>query len=147
MTRPNLDAPAAETGFKNTQAQIDALMREAYGCTLEEFSNKLFKAGFDHGKQAGRRIAKGKPAVPKRVGRPSLVNPELLAFMLHEVRNRKGDTRELMVRFMETMRAGEQKFLQPYISGPLAKLPAPKPMKIPTPEQFDRWLARRLRPA
>jgi hypothetical protein len=73
--------------------QLDTLMRELHGCTLDELVNRARLAGYGEGLLDGHRIgrtdgwreAKGQKNRPKRRGRPSVFDDRVAPLMLHEV--------------------------------------------------------------
>ena len=76
------------TPLVSDNERLDALMIPVYGCTLNEWSARLYEAGVRDGKKegysAGRRRAKGlKPA--KAHGRPFEIDKGLRALMSSEV--------------------------------------------------------------
>jgi hypothetical protein len=115
--------------------QLDALMREIYGCSFKEYFEKTgqrnFAGGFDHGlwegyrlgKYDGRRAAKGAKSTPRRRGRPLRMDEDMAQLMMNEVTRAVagGETVAGAVStFLETMEAGYKK------SGDSIRLPSPE---------------------
>jgi hypothetical protein len=101
--------------------QLDALMREIYGCSFKEYFEKTrqdsFSGGFDHGlreghrlgKSDGRRAAKGVKTAPRRRGKPLSMDESVAQLMVNEV-SRAVDNGEdvagAVSAFLKTMEAG-----------------------------------------
>jgi hypothetical protein len=75
--------------------QINALLRERYGCSLHELFDCLFERGllegYRLGKIDGRRAAKSKTGKPARRGRPPLMSESLQWLMIDHVDKRHKD--------------------------------------------------------
>ena len=127
--------------------QLDALMREIYGCSFKEYFEKAgqdnFSGGFDHGlregyrlgKSDGRHAAKGVKTAPRRRGKPLSMDESVAQLMVNEV-SRAVDNGEdvagAVSAFLKTMEAGYKE------RGDPTRLPNPD-----AAEQVYNYLRRR----
>ena len=63
--------------------RLNALMHSIYGCSLDQFAQRVGQEWYKQGIKSGKRLAKGKPEFPKRLflkshGRPPVLDPILL---------------------------------------------------------------------
>jgi hypothetical protein len=76
----------ASSGMVSDIEHLDALIRSAYGRTLDEYRTDAVRMGFDHGYQqgikSGRRLARGKSEFPRTGPEKSRVNPGALGHKL-----------------------------------------------------------------
>ena len=101
--------------------QLDALMREIYGCSFKEYFAKTrqdnFSGGFDHGlregyrlgRYDGRRAGKGVKTAPRRRGKPLSMDESVAQLMVIEVSRAVANGEEVAgaVRtFLKNMEAG-----------------------------------------
>jgi hypothetical protein len=100
--------------YRLLMEQLDALTREVYGCTHDEYQTRFFKLAYDKGLEQGRaderaeanrkknpkRYAAREDAALRQPGRPALMGPEYLAMLVKAVAVgcRKGETVENTVK-------------------------------------------------
>jgi hypothetical protein len=114
--------------FASKMEQLGALMREIYGCSFNEYFEKIlqgtFAGGFDRGlydgyrlgKSDGRRAEKGVRTTPRRRGKPSNMDEDVARLMVYEVSRAVagGDTvHGSVISFLKTMEAGYRELSDP----------------------------------
>jgi hypothetical protein len=88
--------------FASKMEQLDALMREIYGCSCDEFLNDSVGLSFNRGlydgyrlgNADGRRAAKGQKLDPKGRGRPPVMEKGLTALMVYHVHKARADKKK-----------------------------------------------------
>jgi hypothetical protein len=92
--------------------EIDALMRDIFGCSLDEYQMCFFFRGYAQGEKAGRtagrRAAKGLKERRKKRGRPLKIGDDLKALLIHAVKTREPETtiKEAVIGFLKVMQRG-----------------------------------------
>jgi hypothetical protein len=129
--------PGKPECYRLLMEQLDASMKAVYGCTIAEYSSRLYKFAYDKGRLEGRageraeanrkknlrRSEKG--AAPRRRGRPAAVNQLDLELLSEIVDGRlQGETAMAAIeRYQELVRASEYRQLLTEDNWPLLTKP------------------------
>jgi hypothetical protein len=129
--------PGKPERYRLLAEQLDASMKAIYGCTIDEFSSRLYKLAYDKGRLEGRAGERAeanrkknlrrseKDAAPRRRGRPAAVNHLDLELLSRIVDGRRGETVIAAIeRYQELVRASKYRQFFTDENWPLLTKPA-----------------------